>query len=102
MAYAIGVAEPVSILVNCFGTNRISEDKISQLIRDHFPIKPADIIRQLDLKRPIYRKTAAYGHFGRNDPDFSWERTDKAELLKREAGKEGIAPLKGKDVPLDA
>lgn len=102
LAYAIGVAEPVSILVHCFGTNRIPEEKISQLVRDHFPVKPADIIRQLDLRRPIYRKTAAYGHFGRNDPDFTWERTDKAELLKKEAGKLHTPEHKGPEVPLDS
>ncbi|MBI4150297.1 methionine adenosyltransferase [Candidatus Woesearchaeota archaeon] len=102
LAYAIGVAEPVSILVHCFGTNRIPEDKLSQLVRDHFPVKPADIIKQLDLRRPIYRKTAAYGHFGRNDPDFTWENTDKAELLKREAGKLHTPAHPGVDVPLDA
>ncbi len=102
LAYAIGVAEPVSVLVHCFGTNKVPEDKISQLVRDHFPLKPADIIRQLDLRRPIYRKTAAYGHFGRNDPDFTWEKTDKVELLKREAGKLAAPEHKGIEVPLDA
>ncbi|MDP2750740.1 MAG: methionine adenosyltransferase, partial [Nanoarchaeota archaeon] len=72
LAYAIGVAEPVSVLVNTFGSGKISEEKLSQLIRKHFPLKPAGIIEYLDLKRPIYLKTAAYGHFGRNDPDFTW------------------------------
>ena len=82
IAYAIGIAEPVSILVNCFETNKIPEEKIEVLIRKHFPLKPADIILQLNLKRPIYKKTAVYGHFGRNDEDFTWEKTDKVHLLK--------------------
>ncbi|VVB67708.1 S-adenosylmethionine synthase [Candidatus Norongarragalina meridionalis] len=86
LSYSIGVAEPVSVRVECFGTNKVSEDKLSELIRRHFPLKPADIISQLKLKRPIYRKTAAYGHFGREDPDFTWEKTDKAEALRKEAG----------------
>lgn len=86
LAYAIGVAEPVSIHANTFGTGRMPEEKIVQLIRKHFPVKPADIISKLDLKRPIYKKTAAYGHFGRDDPDFTWERVDKAEILRKEAG----------------
>ena len=85
-AYAIGVAEPVSINIDCFGTNKIPVDKIKKLVRELFPIKPLDIIKTLDLKRPIFKKTAAYGHFGRNDPDFTWEKTDKAKLLKKEAG----------------
>ena len=86
VAYAIGVAQPVSILVNTFGTGKISDESIGGLIRKHFDFRPKALIEQLQLRRPIYRKTAAYGHFGRNDPDFTWERTDKAELLKREAG----------------
>lgn len=86
LAYAIGVAEPVSVNVNCFGTNKIPEDKITELVRKFFPLKPADILRELDLRRPIYQKTAAYGHFGRDDPDFTWEKTDKVEILKKEAG----------------
>jgi len=84
-AYAIGVAEPVSININCFGTNKIPEDLIEEMVRKYFPIKPNDIIESLDLRRPIYTKTASYGHFGRDDPDFSWEKTDKAKLLKKEA-----------------
>ena len=92
VAYAIGVADPVSILVNTFDTGKIPEEKIVELVRKHFNFRPKAIIEQLDLKRPIYRKTAAYGHFGRNDPDFTWERTDKAELLKSEANV-------GSDVP---
>lgn len=86
LAYAIGLAEPVSIYVDCFNTNKIPIEKIEDMIRDFFPLKPKDIINHLDLKRPIYYKTAAYGHFGRDDPDFTWERTDKVELLRREAG----------------
>ena len=87
LAYAIGVAQPVSILVDTFGTAKIPEEKIAELVKKHFPTKPADILRELDLKRPIYRKTAAYGHFGRDDPDFTWEKTDKAGILKQEAEK---------------
>lgn len=86
LAYAIGVAKPVSVLVNCFGTNKIPEDKISELVNKHFSLTPKGIIETLNLRRPIYRKTAAYGHFGRNDPDFTWEKTDKADLLRSEAG----------------
>ena len=86
VAYSIGVAEPVSILVNTFRTNKIPEEKIEELVRKHFSFKPANIIKNLDLRRPIYRKTACYGHFGRSDPDFTWEKTDKAEILKKEAG----------------
>ncbi|HIH12868.1 TPA: methionine adenosyltransferase [Candidatus Woesearchaeota archaeon] len=85
VAYAIGVAQPVSILVNTFETGKITEEKIVELVRKHFDFRPKAIIEQLNLRRPIYRKTAAYGHFGRNDPDFTWERTDKAELLRKEA-----------------
>lgn len=86
LAYAIGVADPVSIYVDCFGTNKIPEGWITALIRKHFPLKPAEILKELDLRRAIYLKTAAYGHFGRQDPDFTWEKTDKAELLKHDAG----------------
>lgn len=86
LAYAIGVAHPVSVRVDTFGTNHIPEDKIEELINNNFDLRPAAIIRDLDLRRPIYKKTAAYGHFGRNDPDFTWERTDKAELLRQQAG----------------
>jgi S-adenosylmethionine synthetase len=84
-AYAIGVAEPVSINIDCFGTNKISIDKIEQLVKEYFPIKPSNIIEVLDLRRPIFKKTAAYGHFGRNDPDFTWEKIDKVKLLRKEA-----------------
>jgi S-adenosylmethionine synthetase len=85
LSYAIGVADPMAIFVDTFGTGKISEAKIVELIKKHFPVKPKDIIRKLRLRRPIYKKTAAYGHFGRNDPDFTWERTDKAAVLRREA-----------------
>ena len=83
-AYAIGVAEPVSLSVESFGTSRISDERIVELIRSHFDLRPAGIIKDLDLIRPIYRQTAAYGHFGRDDADFSWERCDQAEALKAE------------------
>ncbi len=86
LSYSIGVAQPVSIYVNTFGTAKIPEEKISELCLKHFPVKPKQIIEHLKLKRPIYKKTAAYGHFGRNDPDFTWEKTDKAEVLKKDAG----------------
>ena len=82
LAYAIGVAEPVSLYVNTFGTNKISEKQIEDLVRENFDMKPSGIISQLDLKRPIYKKTAAYGHFGRNEPEFSWEKTDKSKIFK--------------------
>jgi S-adenosylmethionine synthetase len=85
-AYAIGVAEPVSIMVDTLGTGKVSEDKIKELIRVHFPLTPKDIIASLDLRRPIFKKTAAYGHFGRSEPEFTWEKTDKADALKKDAG----------------
>jgi S-adenosylmethionine synthetase len=85
VAYAIGVAQPVSISVDTYGTGKVSEEKLVELIREHFDLRPAGIIKMLDLRRPIYRQTAAYGHFGRNDLDLPWERTDKAELLKNAA-----------------
>jgi len=86
IAYAIGVAHPVSIEVDCFGTETISTSRIEELVREHFDLRPAAIIRDLDLKRPIYAKTAAYGHFGRDDHDFTWEKTDKADALRAAAG----------------
>ena len=86
VAYAIGVAHPISVEVDCFGTEAVPVDRIERLVRDHFDLRPAAIVRDLDLRRPIYAKTAAYGHFGRDDHDFSWERTDKAEALRRAAG----------------
>ncbi len=85
ISYAIGVAEPTSINVETFGTHKISEEKIAALVREHFDLRPYSIIRMLDLLRPIYRKTAAYGHFGREEPEFTWERTDKAEALREAA-----------------
>ncbi|MCA9528462.1 MAG: methionine adenosyltransferase domain-containing protein, partial [Myxococcales bacterium] len=86
LAYAIGVAEPVSVSVNTFGTNVVDEGRIAELVRAHFPLKPRGIIEHLDLLRPIYRRTAAYGHFGREDQGFRWEMTDKAAELKAAAG----------------
>ncbi|MFA4998699.1 MAG: methionine adenosyltransferase [Candidatus Paceibacterota bacterium] len=83
VAYSIGVAEPVSIFIETFGTNKIPEEKILEIIKKVFSFKPKDIIDQLNLRRPIYRKTAAYGHFGREDPDFTWEKTDKVEEIKK-------------------
>lgn len=85
LAYAIGVARPVSVLVETFGTAKIAEEKISELVQKNFDLRPAAIIRDLDLRRPIYRQTAAYGHFGRTDIDLPWEKTDKAETLRKEA-----------------
>jgi S-adenosylmethionine synthetase len=86
LAYAIGVAEPVSVLVKTEGTGRIDESKLAELVREHFPLTPKGIIEHLDLRRPIYQKTAAYGHFGRKEPGFTWENTDKAEALRAAAG----------------
>ena len=86
IAYVIGVAEPISVLVDTFGTGRIDEQKISKLITRNFDLTPAGIIKTLNLLRPIYKKTAAYGHFGRNDVDFTWEKTDQARKLKKAAG----------------
>ncbi|MCY4491567.1 MAG: methionine adenosyltransferase [Thaumarchaeota archaeon] len=85
IAYAIGVAEPISLYINTFGTNNISESKMEKLVRKHFDLKPSGIISHLDLKRPIYKKTATYGHFGRDESEFSWEKTDKADILKKAA-----------------
>lgn len=83
VSYAIGVAEPTSISINTFGTGKLSDEHIINLIREHFDLRPRGLIQMLDLKRPIYRQTAAYGHFGRELPDFTWEKTDKAEALKK-------------------
>ncbi|MEM7813805.1 MAG: methionine adenosyltransferase [Candidatus Aenigmatarchaeota archaeon] len=83
LSYAIGIAEPVSVLVNTFGTGKLPDEKLAELVRKVFPLKPAQIIRYLNLRRPIYRKTAAYGHFGREDPDFTWETTNKVEELRQ-------------------
>ncbi len=93
LAYAIGVAEPVSVLVDTFGTGKVESGVISDLIRKHFKLTPKGIIESLNLRRPIYCKTAAYGHFGRNDPDFTWEATDKAAKLASEAGVHGHATV---------
>ena len=86
LAYAIGVADPVSIFVETFGTCKVNPDILEDLIRSHFLLKPAGIIKSLDLKKPRYRKTAAYGHFGRTEKEFTWEKTDKAKALKKDAG----------------
>jgi S-adenosylmethionine synthetase len=87
VAYAIGVAHPVSVAVQTFGTEHgTSPTEIEQLVREHFDLRPAAILRDLDLRRPIYAKTAAYGHFGRDEHDFTWERTDKADALRAAAG----------------
>ena len=86
LAYAIGVADPVSVLVETFGTGKVEEQKISTLVREHFELTPRRIIKSLDLRRPIYRKTAAFGHFGRTEPEFTWEYTDKADVLRSAAG----------------
>ncbi|MFH1415851.1 MAG: methionine adenosyltransferase [Elusimicrobiota bacterium] len=91
LAYAIGVAEPTGVFVDTFCTNSIPEERIVELVRENFPLKPKDIIEKLDLRRPIFRKTAAYGHFGRQDPDFTWEKTDKAGLLREKAGESSKA-----------
>ena len=86
LAYAIGVAKPVSVMVNTYGTGVIADEEILRLIDKHFDLRPSAIISEFDLRRPIYKKTAAYGHFGREDENFPWEKTDKAEILKKEAG----------------
>jgi len=86
LAYAIGVAEPVSVYLDTSGTGRIGDDKMSDLVRAHFKLTPRGIIETLDLRRPIYRKTAAFGHFGRTEPEFTWEKTDKANVLRADAG----------------
>ena len=86
IAYAIGVCKPVSWMVNTFETNKIPEEEIKKILNSHFDMKPASIVSHLDLKRPIYKKTAGYGHFGRNEPEFTWEKTDKAEELRKAAG----------------
>ncbi|MCI6086062.1 MAG: methionine adenosyltransferase [Selenomonas sp.] len=86
LAYAIGVAYPVSVMVDTFGTNKIDEEKIEALAKKHFDLRPAGIIKMLDLRRPIYKQTAAYGHFGRTDVDLPWEHTDKVDVLRKEAG----------------
>jgi S-adenosylmethionine synthetase len=93
VAYAIGVAHPLSVLVETFGTEHVPVARIEELVDEHFDLRPAAILRDLDLRRPIYSKTAAYGHFGRVDRDFTWERTDKAAALREAAGLDGAAPF---------
>jgi S-adenosylmethionine synthetase len=93
IAYAIGVARPMSVLVDCFGTEAVPLLRLEELIGEHFDLRPGAIMRDLDLRRPIYTKTAAYGHFGRDDRDFTWERTDKAEVLRAAAGLTEAAPV---------
>ncbi len=93
IAYAIGVARPVSVFVESFGTSKLSNTELAKLIHTHFDLRPAAIIEQLDLRRPIYRQTAAYGHFGRPDLDLPWERTDKATLLQEDAGRKNVISL---------
>lgn len=92
VSYAIGVARPISLMIETYGTGKVSDEKILELVRENFDLRPAGIIKMLDLRRPIYRQTAAYGHFGRTDVDLPWERTDKAETLRREAGLEAAEP----------
>ena len=82
VSYAIGVAEPTSVMIDTFGTGKLSDEELVQIVRKHFDLRPAGIIQMLDLRRPIYKQTASYGHFGRTDLDLPWERTDKAEALK--------------------
>ena len=93
LAYAIGVAEPVSVMVDTFGTGTIPEEKITQLVRENFSLTPKAIIETLDLRRPVYKQTAAYGHFGRTGPGFTWERTDRAEALRKAAGSPAVAEV---------
>ena len=83
LSYAIGVAQPTSIMVDTFGTGKLSDEKLVEIIRENFDMRPAGIIKMLDLRRPIYKQTAAYGHFGRNDLDLPWEKLDKVEELKK-------------------
>ncbi|MBS3055657.1 MAG: methionine adenosyltransferase [Candidatus Aenigmarchaeota archaeon] len=86
IAYAIGISQPLSVYATTFGTGKISDEKLTELIKKHFDMRPGAIIKNLNLRRPIYKKTAVYGHFGRNDPDFTWEKTDMEKVLKKEAG----------------
>jgi S-adenosylmethionine synthetase len=94
LAYAIGVADPVSVLIDTFDTGVIDDDKISEIVRGHFKLTPKGIIETLDLRRPIYKKTAAFGHFGRTEPEFGWERSDKAEAIKADAGLKSAVGVK--------
>jgi S-adenosylmethionine synthetase len=102
LSYAIGVAQPTSINIETFGTNKIPEAKIVELVKKHFKLTPKGIIEHLNLRRPIYRKTSAYGHFGREDPDFTWEKTDMAEILRQEAGVESEREISSMSKPLKA
>jgi len=102
LSYAIGVAQPTSINVDTFGTNKIPEAKIIELVKQHFKLTPKWIIEHLSLRRPIYRKTATYGHFGRDDPDFTWEKTDMVEVLRREAGLDKVSVKKRLEEPIEA
>ena len=86
LAYAIGVADPVSVMVDTFGTGQTDDVRLAEIVREVFPLKPKGIIEYLDLRRPIFQATAAYGHFGRDEESFTWEKTDKASVLKFEAG----------------
>jgi S-adenosylmethionine synthetase len=86
VSYAIGVAQPTSVMVTTFGTGKVSDERLETLVRQHFDLRPKGIVQMLDLLRPIYKKTAAYGHFGRNEPEFTWEKTDKAAALAADAG----------------
>jgi S-adenosylmethionine synthetase len=86
VSYAIGVAEPTSISINTFGTGKLDENRLTELVREHFDLRPRGLVAMLDLLRPIYRATAAYGHFGREDSDFTWEKTDVADALRNAAG----------------
>jgi S-adenosylmethionine synthetase len=91
LSYAIGVARPTSVFVETFGTGKVADETIEKLVREHFDLRPAGIIRMLDLRRPIYKQVAAYGHFGRTDLDVPWERTDKADALRKAAGLEAVS-----------
>jgi S-adenosylmethionine synthetase len=86
ISYAIGVSKPTSVMVETYGTGKVSDEQITELVLQHFDLRPKGIVNMLDLLRPIYQKTAAYGHFGREEPEFTWEKTDKAEALKADAG----------------
>jgi S-adenosylmethionine synthetase len=90
LAYAIGVADPVSVMVDSFGTATVPEERITELVREHFKLTPKGIIETLDLRRPIYKPTAAYGHFGRSGPGFTWEKTDRADALRKAAGNPAV------------
>ena len=91
ISYAIGVAKPTSVMVTTYGSSRLSDERIEELVHNHFDLRPKGIVQMLDLLRPIYQKTAAYGHFGRIEPEFSWERTDKAEALAAATGSKATA-----------